>query len=273
MFLTNFFFIAAWDGALIGKREEGCKGRDRIISHSSHSSHSWSGIVFAIIIPLRFVVVFLINTGVNLGVRSNNRVRFTTSILQAWSGLRGPVGFALAIELPKAFAARSQMISTVIIIIWGTLFVIGVTTKPMIKCLDIELAAHGVPEAYDVVTTFGRGVSRVFVRPLHREELRVGKALRDRTGNVAFSIGDVNLRRVQEVASGKDVECNEEEPGKPRRDDAAIPLTDLQLFGEIDTFPFEIRTDLDEHRDLKEHPVHKPVHLNFLGFESSESSP
>lgn len=170
--------------------------------------------------------------------------------------------------LNQAFAARSQMISTVIIVIWGTLFVIGVTTKPLIKCLNIELASHGSPEASDVVTTVGRGLSRIFVRPLHREELRVGKAIRDRTGPVSLSIGDVNLRRVQEVASGKDVECNEEPDQPPLIPNSAIPLTDLQLFGEIDSFPFEIKTNLDEQRDFKEHKVEKATHLNFLGFET-----
>jgi monovalent cation:H+ antiporter, CPA1 family len=54
-----------------------------------------------------------------------------------WTGLRGSVSIALAISLPLAIAGRGEIIANSFGVVWFTLLVQGLTTKPLLEKLNL----------------------------------------------------------------------------------------------------------------------------------------
>ncbi|HUZ78007.1 MAG TPA: cation:proton antiporter, partial [Chloroflexota bacterium] len=59
-----------------------------------------------------------------------------------WGGLRGAVAVAMALSLPPALPWRDLLLTATFGVVVFTIFVQGLTTKPLIKRLHIPVAGH-----------------------------------------------------------------------------------------------------------------------------------
>lgn len=76
-----------------------------------------------------------------LGALSNVLVKSDITVPQQtvlwWGGLRGSVSIALALSVPMILEAREEIIATVFGVVLFTLLVQGLTTKPLLKVLNL----------------------------------------------------------------------------------------------------------------------------------------
>jgi NhaP-type Na+/H+ or K+/H+ antiporter len=153
------------------------------------------GIVVAVIVVMRAISVFTINGVANLFSNWNDRIQFRNSIIQFWSGLRGPVAFALAISIPETVPSRSVLIrykklylyffilkfclrSTTIVVVWGSIFIIGFTTKPLLKILKVASSeTESIPDREPGKGRLMTWMNRRLLRPLYKEEIRLVKQI------------------------------------------------------------------------------------------------
>ena len=91
------------------------------------------------IIVFRFVLVFSITFFENR-VRIE-KVSFGDQFIIAYGGLRGAIAFALAFLMEDEIEARGHFITTTLIVIWFTVFIMGTTIKPILSLLRIRRAS------------------------------------------------------------------------------------------------------------------------------------
>ena len=102
------------------------------------------GLVILFLLATRFFTTFLLNTLFNVFANWSDRISVKISLVQAWSGLRGPVAFALALSIPDLVAARSELITTTIAVVWGSFVVIGISIRPLLYILGIPKSAFQI---------------------------------------------------------------------------------------------------------------------------------
>ena len=85
----------------------------------------------------RFLGTFLFSALVNL--RRVHKIEFTEQIIMAYGGLRGAVGFSLAVVLNKDVWYKELFVSAALAMVFFTVFLQGSTIKLLVKCLKIKL--------------------------------------------------------------------------------------------------------------------------------------
>lgn len=108
--------------------------------------HVWNTgfIIFSTLfcIVYRFLSVFFLTLIANKFMQSIRRINFGEQLLMAYGGLRGAIAFSLAISLNEHnFGNHRLFITTTLFIILFTVFILGSTTKPVIKWLNVKLAS------------------------------------------------------------------------------------------------------------------------------------
>ncbi|RWS07570.1 Na(+)/H(+) exchanger protein 7-like protein, partial [Dinothrombium tinctorium] len=94
--------------------------------------------IFCII--YRFATVFSLTACANYFFQRVRMVNFEEQLLMAYGGLRGAIAFSLAESLdPKHIKQAELFITTTLFIILFTVFVMGSTTKPIVKFLQVQI--------------------------------------------------------------------------------------------------------------------------------------
>ncbi|RWS25103.1 sodium/hydrogen exchanger 2-like protein, partial [Leptotrombidium deliense] len=80
--------------------------------------------------------------------------RFAKQLLMAYGGLRGAIAFSLAITLdPKHIKQAELYITTTLFIILFTVFVMGSTTKPIVKLLRVQIHVKQEAKLFTEINT------------------------------------------------------------------------------------------------------------------------
>ncbi len=260
-----------------------------LVTHTSSFDGALIGVTFAIILPLRFVIVFLFNTLTNIARRATDRIPASDTFVQGFAGLRGPIAFALALALPEAAVGKYQLVTCTMVVVWSTIFVLGSTTKFVVRLLDVRLASSDV-EPIDVDTyALGSFLSNMFVRKLNWKEYVLGRHLKSGTiRSDEVKLPGINVRRVFAMADNKegwlkmfffsfliisrsDVSGIEEPSGERH----VRPLTDLNLFSDLERLHLHSDASLCEEH-FQSYDVRKIMHpstYNVFGWRvSSEAS-
>ena len=73
------------------------------------------------------------------------------SICRLLHRLRGAVGFSLAVTIDENFNLRGLFILTIIVVVLFTVFIQGITIKPLVMLLRIETKQIGEPSIFQEV--------------------------------------------------------------------------------------------------------------------------
>lgn len=105
-------------------------------SHDFHTGFILATIVLCFI--YRFLGTFLLSALVNL--RRIHKIDMREQIIMGYGGLRGAVGFSLAVVLSKDVWYRELFVSAALAMVFFTVFLQGSTIKLLVKVLDIKLS-------------------------------------------------------------------------------------------------------------------------------------
>jgi len=104
-------------------------------SHYPHPGFILATILFCTI--YRFISTFLFSSLVN--IRRLDKITLKEQFIMAYGGLRGAVGFSLAVVLKENVWYRDLFVTTALIMVFFTVFLQGGTIKFLVKHLEIEL--------------------------------------------------------------------------------------------------------------------------------------
>lgn len=102
-------------------------------------------ITIAAMLVTRAIAIYTLGALSNWIVKSDINLRQQTVLW--WGGLRGSVSIALALSVPIILEAREEIIATVFGVVLFTLLVQGLTTKPLLKTLNL-LGEQSVRQQY-----------------------------------------------------------------------------------------------------------------------------
>jgi sodium/hydrogen exchanger-like protein 3 len=104
-------------------------------------NHSWNTafILFTLlfVIVYRTIGVFALTALVN--PMHHPKIRFVDQFTMAYGGLRGAVSFSLVLIISDCFPYKNVMFTTTVAVIYFTVFVQGITIKPIVKALHVRL--------------------------------------------------------------------------------------------------------------------------------------
>jgi monovalent cation:H+ antiporter, CPA1 family len=83
----------------------------------------------------RAIAIYALGALSNVWVKSD--ITLSQQTVLWWGGLRGSVSIALALSVPMILEAREEIIATVFGVVLFTLLVQGLTTKPLLKVLNL----------------------------------------------------------------------------------------------------------------------------------------
>ncbi|KAL7631966.1 UNVERIFIED_CONTAM: hypothetical protein RMT77_017722 [Armadillidium vulgare] len=105
-----------------------------------NENHKWNTAFVlwtnALCLIYRFISVFLLSALAN--VYRTKSITFEEQFISAYGGLRGAVAFSLAITMDEKMKERNIYIFTTLIVILFTVFVQGITIKPLVQLLKIK---------------------------------------------------------------------------------------------------------------------------------------
>ena len=109
--------------------------------HYFHTGFIISTILFCLV--FRFASTFLFSFLVNFG--RMEKISYKEQFIMAYGGLRGAVGFSLAMVIREEAWYRELFLTTALIMVFFTVFLQGGTIKFLVKALDIKLQQKNVP--------------------------------------------------------------------------------------------------------------------------------
>ena len=104
-------------------------------NHNFHLEFIVATILLCLV--FRFLGTFIFSAIVNL--KRVHRIEFTEQIIMGYGGLRGAVGFSLAVVLNHDVWYRELFVSAALGMVFFTVFLQGSTIKLLVKCLNIKL--------------------------------------------------------------------------------------------------------------------------------------
>ncbi|PAV56559.1 hypothetical protein WR25_17546 [Diploscapter pachys] len=115
------------------------------------SDHHWdtlfvvSTLVFCLLYRVIGVVVqcFLLNKFGN-GNQSKEFSKVDQFIL-SYGGLRGAIAFGLAASIPASIVAKPMFVTTTIVVIYFTVFLQGITIRPLVRLLKVKTKDERIP--------------------------------------------------------------------------------------------------------------------------------
>lgn len=88
----------------------------------------------------RFVIVFILTYIANRYIQRVRMINFEEQLLMAYGGLRGAIAFSLAVMLEENHVKHARIfITTSLFIVLFTVFILGSTTKPVVRWLEVQL--------------------------------------------------------------------------------------------------------------------------------------
>ena len=107
----------------------------------SSDSHDWNtafiGFTLVFISIYRAVGVFVLTAILNPFHR--DKISFVDQFTMAYGGLRGAVSFSLVLIIDDCFPHKNVMFTTTVAVVFFTVFVQGITIKPIVKALRVRL--------------------------------------------------------------------------------------------------------------------------------------
>ncbi|RWS27258.1 Na(+)/H(+) exchanger protein 7-like protein, partial [Leptotrombidium deliense] len=96
----------------------------------------------------RFAGVFLLTFLLNLSRK--NEISIAHQVIMAYGGLRGAIAFSLCITMSDTVnhESISMFTTTTLVVILFTVFVLGSTTKPIVRCLRVKTQTTGTLDAF-----------------------------------------------------------------------------------------------------------------------------
>jgi len=111
-------------------------------SHQFHAGFILATILLCLV--FRFISTFLFAFLVNLARK--DQIEYKEQFIMAYGGLRGAVGFSLAVVLDKDVWYRELYITTALAMVFFTVFLQGGTIKLFVKLFKIELQTKEKPK-------------------------------------------------------------------------------------------------------------------------------
>lgn len=98
---------------------------------------AFAGIVLAIVVVVRIVLVMLYNRAIQPFIRRRHLAgpSIKQGIVASWCGMRGMVTLAAALALPEDFPHRDLVVLSALAVVLGTLVIQGITLEPLIRML------------------------------------------------------------------------------------------------------------------------------------------
>ncbi|HTV78520.1 MAG TPA: cation:proton antiporter [Steroidobacteraceae bacterium] len=103
-----------------------------------HQDLRFAGIVLALVIGVRIVLVMTYNRAVQRLIRhwrGTGGPTLKQGVVAAWCGMRGMVTLAAALALPGGFPQRDLVVLSALAVVLGTLVLQGATLEPLIRFL------------------------------------------------------------------------------------------------------------------------------------------
>ncbi|XP_014669299.1 PREDICTED: Na(+)/H(+) exchanger beta-like isoform X2 [Priapulus caudatus] len=117
------------------------------------TNHSWNTgfVMWTIFLCLlfRFFSIFLLTLIVNW-FQAVKEIHFEDMFITSYGGLRGAVCFSLAASLAVPSEVKDLLLTTTFAVITFTVFIQGITIKPLVKLLRIQLADDKVTMAQEM---------------------------------------------------------------------------------------------------------------------------
>eukprot|EP00118_Oscarella_pearsei_P007051 m.33312 g.33312 ORF g.33312 m.33312 type:complete len:503 (+) comp31800_c0_seq1:75-1583(+) len=112
--------------------------------HTVNSNdHEWNtafvGFTLLFVLVYRFIGTYLLSALANTW--SRRRIEPVDQFTIAYGGLRGAVSFSLVIIISDCFQFKKVFFTTTVAVVFFTVFVLGVTIKPLVKRLHVSLMA------------------------------------------------------------------------------------------------------------------------------------
>ena len=110
--------------------------------HYFHAGFIISTILLCLL--FRFASTFIFSYLVNR--RRMDKISYKEQFIMAYGGLRGAVGFSLAMVIKEGSWYRELFLTTALIMVFFTVFLQGGTIKFLVKTLDIKLQQENAPK-------------------------------------------------------------------------------------------------------------------------------